>query len=43
MKAEIRSRDLSHKGDEKRQAEYVERTVNKALSVVERNAIAWER
>ena len=28
----IRSRDLSHKGDEKRQSQYVERTVSKALS-----------
>ncbi len=43
VKAEIRSRDLSHKGDEKRQTEYVERTVNKALSVVERNGFARER
>ena len=39
----IRSRDLSHKGDEKRQAEYVDRTLNKALSVVERNAVARGR
>jgi RepB DNA-primase from phage plasmid len=43
VRAAIRSRDLSHKGDEKRQAEYVERTVKKALSVVERNGITQER
>jgi hypothetical protein len=35
--AAIRSRDLSHKGSEKRQAEYVERTIKKALSAVERS------
>jgi hypothetical protein len=32
----IRSRNLSHKGTEKRQGEYIERTVRKARSVVER-------
>jgi hypothetical protein len=31
----IRSRDLSHKGDEKRQGQYVERTVTKALACAE--------
>jgi hypothetical protein len=31
----IRSRDLSHKGDEKRQGQYVERTVAKALACTE--------
>jgi hypothetical protein len=31
----IRSRDLSHKGDEKRQGQYVERTVAKALAYTE--------
>lgn len=30
----IRTRDLRHKGNEKRQDQYVERTVNKALSMV---------
>jgi len=33
--AAIRSRDLSHKGDEKRRDDYVDRTVKKALSSVE--------
>jgi hypothetical protein len=33
--AALRSRDLSHKGDEKRQNQYVERTLTKALSVTE--------
>lgn len=32
----IRSRDLSHKGSEKRQLDYVERTIKKALAAVER-------
>ena len=32
----IRSRDLSHKGDERRQNEYVERTIKKALATIER-------
>ncbi len=31
----LRSRDLSHKGDEKRQMEYLNRTIKKALSVAE--------
>jgi hypothetical protein len=39
----IRSRDLSHKGSEKRQAEYVDRTINKAISVVERSQTALSR
>jgi len=34
--AAIRSRDLTHKGPERRQEEYVERTIRKALSVAER-------
>jgi hypothetical protein len=34
--AAIRSRDLSHKGNERRQDEYVERTVKKALASLER-------
>jgi hypothetical protein len=43
VKTAIRSRNLSHKGNEKRQAEYVERTVNKALTLVTRNETALER
>jgi hypothetical protein len=31
----IRSRDLSHKGDEKRRNDYVDRTIRKALSTIE--------
>ena len=31
VEAAIRSRDLSHKGGERRQADYVERTIRKAL------------
>ena len=34
--AVIRSRDLSHKGNERRQNEYVERTIKKALATIER-------
>jgi hypothetical protein len=34
--AAIRSRDLSHKGTEKRQADYVERTIKKAMETAER-------
>jgi len=33
--AALRSRDLSHKGDEKRQMQYVDRTVGKALKATE--------
>jgi hypothetical protein len=43
VKAAIRSRDLSHKGNEKRQNEYVERTVSKALAIVGRNTATIER
>ena len=43
VKAAIRSRDLSHKGDEKRQTEYVERTVSKAFCIVERDIAGRER
>jgi hypothetical protein len=32
----IRSRDLSHKGNERRQNDYVERTIKKALATIER-------
>jgi hypothetical protein len=41
--ASIRSRDLSHKGTEKRQVEYVERTIRKAQSIVGRQAGALHR
>jgi hypothetical protein len=34
--AALRSRDLSHKGNEKRQSDYIERTVRKAVASVER-------
>ena len=34
--AAIRTRDLSHKGTEKRQADYVERTIKKAMETAER-------
>jgi hypothetical protein len=34
--AAIRSRDLSHKGNERRQNDYVERTIKKALATIER-------
>lgn len=33
--ATLRSRDLSHKGDEKRQKQYVDRTIAKALTLAE--------
>lgn len=36
--AAIRSRDLSHKGNERRQDDYVERTIRKAQAAVERQA-----
>ena len=36
VEAAIRSRDLSHKGNERRQNDYVERTIKKALAKVER-------
>ena len=35
--AAIRTRDLSHKGTEKRQADYVERTIKKAMETAVRN------
>jgi hypothetical protein len=35
--ATLRYRDLSHKGDEKRQNQYVDRTIAKALTVTESN------
>jgi hypothetical protein len=36
VEAAIRSRDLSHKGNERRQQDYVERTIKKALATMER-------
>ena len=36
VQAAIRSRDLSHKGNERRQNEYIERTIKKALATIER-------
>jgi hypothetical protein len=39
----IRSRDLTHKGNEKRQAEYVERTIRKAAAIVDRGSHALAR
>jgi hypothetical protein len=35
--AAIRTRDLSHKGSEKRQADYIERTITKAIAAAERS------
>ena len=37
--AALRSRDLSHKGDEKRQDQYVERTIRKAFNVTENRCL----
>ena len=37
VEAAIRTRDLSHKGTEKRQAEYIERTINKAIGATDRS------
>jgi hypothetical protein len=39
----IRSRDLTHKGNEKRQAEYVERTLRKAATIIDRGSRALAR
>jgi hypothetical protein len=35
--AAMRTRDLSHKGSEKRQADYIERTITKAIAATERS------
>jgi hypothetical protein len=35
----IRTRDLSHKGGEKRQADYLARTITKAFSLVQRESV----
>lgn len=40
VSAAIRTRDLSHKGSDKRQSEYVARTIKKALNAVERSPLA---
>ena len=37
VEAAIRSRDLSHKGSERRQQDYVQRTIKKALAATERS------
>ena len=37
VEAAIRSRDLSHKGNERRQRDYVERTIKKALAATDRS------
>ena len=37
VEAAIRSRDLSHKGSERRQRDYVERTIKKALAATDRS------
>jgi hypothetical protein len=37
VEAAIRSRDLNHKGSERRQQDYVERTIKKALAATERS------
>jgi hypothetical protein len=39
----IQSRDLSHKGNERRQNEYVERTIRKAQQTIERQAPGRDR
>jgi hypothetical protein len=36
IEADIRSRDLTHKGNERRQLQYVERTIKKAATIVDR-------
>ena len=43
VEAALRTRDLSHKGNDKRQAEYVERTIKKALALATRNECALAR
>lgn len=41
--AAIRSRDLSHKGNERRQNDYVKRTIDKARAVIERQVAGLGR
>ena len=43
IEAALRSRDLSHKGSEKRQDDYIERTIKKALAAVEKSCGARGR
>jgi len=43
IEAAIRSRNLAHKGNDKRQAEYVERTIKKAATVIDRGSHAVGR
>jgi hypothetical protein len=37
VRCALRSRDLSHKGSEKRQSDYLERTIQKALAHLEQD------
>ena len=41
--AAIRSRDLSHKGNERRQNDYIKRTIDKAMAVIERQVAGLGR
>ena len=43
IEAALRSRDLSHKGSEKRQDDYIERTIKKAFAAVETKRSSRER
>ncbi|HEX4167496.1 MAG TPA: RepB family DNA primase [Bryobacteraceae bacterium] len=43
VEAALRGRDLSHKGNEKRQSEYIERTIKKAFAVTMRTEWALTR
>jgi hypothetical protein len=43
VSAAVRTRDLSHKGNERRQDEYVERTIKKALDTIERQVVGRGR
>jgi hypothetical protein len=43
IEAAIHSRDLTHKGNEKRQAQYVDRTTRKAATIVDRGSRALAR
>ena len=43
VSAAIRARNLAHKGNERRQEEYVERTIKKALGAIERQVVGRGR
>ena len=43
IEAAIHSRDLAHKGNEKRQAHYVQRTIAKAVIIVRRDSRTFGR